>query len=184
MTTKKNTNALEGKNIYHDKHGKAIYYVKKEKRGYRITPEKANTYRTLEPRLLYAILMFIFTYFLFKFNIWICLVLAIGSYIFMEWKFRKFLNNCTIIENYNPSIEDNTRASTLMPMKQLVMRAALFIILGVLLIVNAFVSKSVASDQTIQIISVIVGLIVIFAGLKYVGLIIKKKNLEKEEASK
>lgn len=181
MTRKKST-VLEGKNIYYDKHGRALYYRKREKRAYRIPFEKASTFKTLEPRFLYGILMFIFAYFLFKFNFYICLGLSVISVIFMEYRFRKFLANCTIIENYNPQNGDSTAFAVKASYRDLAIRSILYLLLGILLIINAYTADNLVGKVEIQVLSDIVGVFLMFIGLRYIGIIFKKKKLEKDES--
>lgn len=175
----KNQNILlDGINIYHDKQGRPVYYNRSQKRGYRISKNQETSFKTYYSRFILTVLVFIFMYILFRLNIWISIAISLVAYIFLEYKFRKLLSNCVIIENYEPHKEIKTAMSTKTPMSGLVLRFILYMASGVLLIVNAYVSEGVKNDNVVLSLSWIVGIAAIFFSLKYLEVIFKKRNAQ------
>ncbi len=166
-------NRLQGHNIFYDKHNRPILYVKRQKRGYRISAELEKQYRVLSSRVIIALIVFIFLYILFNINIFISIPISIAAYIYLEWRYRKMLDNCTIIENYEPdpsqviSIDDGKDS-------EMILKALLYIILGVLLVVNAFVTPDIKNDVAVFTVSLCVAVIACALGLRYVYYVIKR----------
>ena len=172
---------LEGKNIYRDKHNRAIYYVKREDRGYRIRQEYESTFQMLSMRYLVGVLVFIFAYLLFELNIVLSVALGLAATLFMQFKFKKFLGNCTIIEHYVPDAKENKSAiSVETSYSSLIIRAILYVSCSILLVINAYNLYGARDDQTLLfVLSIVVAVVVLFFGLKYIEVIIKKHKLSK-----
>ena len=165
---------IEGRNIYYDKHNRPIYYVKRQKRGYRISSELERQYKVLSSRIIIALIMFIFLYLMFKVNIYISIILSILAYIFLEFRFRKLLNNCVIIENFEPHKDSKSNLSTDTPLNGLILRAVLYLLCGVLLIINAHISPDIVGDTALQVVSDVIGICSFYFAVRYIIVIYKK----------
>ena len=169
----KANNRIQGHNIFYDKHGRPILYVKRLKRGYRISAELEKQYRILSSRAVIAFIVFIFLYILFTINLWISIPISIAAYIYLEWRYRKMLENCTIIENYEPdpsqikSIDDGKDS-------EMILKGVLYLALGILLVVNAFVTPDIKNDAAMMTISICVAVVACFFGLRYFFYVIKR----------
>lgn len=171
---------LEGRNIYRDKHNRAIYYVKRQQRGYRIRQEDENTFQSLSLRYLAGILVFIFAHILFELNTVFSIVIGAAVTIFMEYRFRKFLSNCTILEHYVPNEkESKSMISVETSFKSLYLRAVLYILCAILLVINAYSLYADKDQIQLLALSLVVAVVVLFFGLKYVEIIFKKHKLSK-----
>lgn len=176
---RKVNNDLVGRNIYVDNRGRAVYYSKREKRGYRIRNEDASKFKALESRYLYGILAFLVACFLFDIDIIISVCLGLFVAMSVEWRFRSFLKKCTIIENYEPSGRATLSFTTDDSYQKLGTNALLFIILGLLLIFNAYFSPQISENLKMTIVSDIAGVLAILYGFKFLYIIVKKYRLEK-----
>lgn len=177
---KKQNILLQGRNIYSDRQGRPVYYVKSKKRGYRISKAMEASFKTYYSRFILAIIVFIFFYIIFKLNIWISLAATLAAYLFMEYRFRKLLSNCTIIENYEPHKETNSAISTTTPLSGLFLRFGLYLSAGILLIVNAYFSESVRQQTVLLGLSLAVSMATIYFAIRYLMIIIKKLSMAKK----
>ncbi len=169
---------IEGRNIYFDRHNRPVYYVKSQKRGYRISSDMEKQFKTLNSRLVIAVIMFIFLYLIFNINIYISAAASLAGLGFLEYRFRKLLSNCTIIENFEPKKDSKTNLSTDTSVGGLVLRMVLYLVCGVLLIANAYTSPELIGNVTLQAVSDIVGIAAIYFGLRY-AIVLHKKITKK-----
>lgn len=171
---KKQNILLEGRNIFTDRQGRPVYYVKSKKRGYRISKNLENSFKTYYSRYILTILVFIFLYIIFKLNIYISIALSLAAFAFMEYKFRKLLNNCTIIENYEPHKEDKRALSLSTPLSGLILRFILYLACGLLLLVNAYISSDIQGQPILLGFSWAVSCVMIYFSIRYLLIIIQK----------
>ena len=177
---RKVNNDLVGRSIYVDNKGRAVYYSKREKRGYRIRNEDASKFKALESRYLYGILAFLVACFLFDLDIIISICLGLFVALTIEWRFRQFLKNCTIIEGYEPNGNPTLSFTTDDSYQKLGTNAILFIILGLLLMINAYFSPKISENIKMTLVSDVAGVLAILYGLKFLYIMYKKYRKEKQ----
>lgn len=173
MENKFANKGIEGINIYHDKKGQIVYLDFFTKNGYVITPQKEKSFKTLSNVLLYTALVGIFFYVLFEFPLWISVASMVIVGGFLEWRFRKFLNNCTVIKNFKPEKKndyfDHEQSTTLV-----IVKAILYFVLAILLFITVFLYKD--SDKTINAISVAAAVACLYISFKYISVIISRNR--------
>lgn len=168
------SNELEGLNIYTDKKNQKIYLDPITKNGYVITPEKQNTFKVYSNTVLFAILSAIFIYMIFEFSWWICLIVGIVVFAFLQWRFRKFLANCTMYKNYKPE-KKNTREIYESSTSLIIIKMALYLILSVLFIVTVVLSYG-KGDVLLNGACVCCAIACAFIGFKYISVLIARKK--------
>lgn len=160
MKTNKDS-LLMGAAIYRNKHNLAIYYRKWNKRGYIIPFDSETTFKRFQSRFIIPVLVFVFTYVLFNLHIAIALILAALAFALMEYRFLKFLDNCSIIENFDTT-KFNRSTPQIQNQKHVVLRLIIYIALGILLFVNAFMTASVAADPILKTLNISLALTAFF----------------------
>ena len=129
-----------GFNVYRDDKGRPIYLNRMNHTGYVLTG-KSKPFRTYSSRFFLGGIAAIFTY-MFELPIPLCIAIGVIVYIVMEFKFRRFLSTLAQIPNFKPAahsgrIEAESRLDT----KKIVTKIILFVLLSVLLLVNAFIME-------------------------------------------
>lgn len=141
---KSNQQLLSGRNIYLDRKGQYVYYNKRNKIGYRIPIEKIGKYRFLQTRYMMALVTYIL---LSEFMglptaVGLMIGLAVLAYTTFDY-YKRFLPNLTQFHNYTP---DEGLGEIDLLMKEdtarLYTKVFLYIIFGILLILNVFISES------------------------------------------
>lgn len=98
-TTQTNENVgVSGPHIYLDERGRCVYFDVFSKNGY-ILANNESKYKQLSMRFMLGLIALILML-MFNMPIWICILVGILVYGFMEYKFRRFLNTLTKIENF------------------------------------------------------------------------------------
>lgn len=172
----KNT-MIAGNNIYQDKFGNTIYFDKKNNLAYKISQDKVNTFQTLQMRYILCLIAFILFYILFKLNIWLSIGITIVIGIFLEYRFRKFLK----LLPKTTKFEKKDRMKPIDQMiessiQDLILRFVLYGMLGILLIVNTFISENVKGQNGLVVISYVVAVFAFYMAYKYLILVIRKKK--------
>lgn len=131
-----NTIGVSGLHIYLDERGRAIYYDVFSKCGYVLTNNE-NRYRQYSMRFILGLIGFILTL-MFNLPYWLCILVGILVYAFMEYKFRTFLKSLVKIENFKCN-EKAKQTSTLklMETNKIVIKFICLLLFSVLIIVNA-----------------------------------------------
>lgn len=128
---------LGGMHIYVDQHGRAIYYDVLTKIGY-VMDDYENAYRPYSMRFVIGIFAAVVIY-MFEMPLWLCIVLGIAAYGFMEIKFRLFLRKLPQLLDFKPekraSMVDTAANDD---MKKLLTKLVLYILLAVLIVFNAY----------------------------------------------
>ncbi|MGM9947484.1 hypothetical protein [Floccifex sp.] len=166
---------ISGPNIYQDKVGNTIYFDKRNKMAYKISKEKSKTFQTLQMRFILTLVAFILFYILFEIHILISLAISAVIFIFMEYRFKKFLNTCPKSTNFDK--KDKVKPIDQMiesSIQDLALRFGLYGILGILLIVNTFISNNVKNQNGLIVASYIVAIFALYMAFKYLSLIVRK----------
>ena len=164
---------LEGINIYRDRKNQKVYLDPFTKKGYVITPNKEKSFQTLNNVPLYTVLVGVFCYVLFEFPWWISLIAMVATFALLEYRFYKFLNNCTVYANFKPE-KKNQPTSYSSPDSIIYMKIVLFLLLGILLIVSVTVFK--ASSNYVFFGSIAIAIVCLFVSIKYLTMIIARKR--------
>ncbi|MDD7282151.1 hypothetical protein [Floccifex sp.] len=168
---------LSGPNMYTDKFGNTIYYDKRNKLAYKIRQDQLNTFKTYQSRFVLCIIAFVLLYILFELNIFLSLGITVVIGIFLEYKFRSFLKQLPKSTNFDKKdrvkpVDQMIEASN----QDLLIRFGLYAALGILLIVNTFISDNVKGKTAIIVFSYLAAAFAIFMAYKYISLIIRKKK--------
>lgn len=143
---------LSGKNIYRDARGRAIYYVPKEKRAYQIKENQEGLFQTLQLRYYLVFVIGLLIYFTIVPNLLISIFVPFILFIFLEYEYRSVLKNSVQIENYNMKKNhtkkyDFDEKDIEEKNSSLIVKMIFFIVIGILLIINSFISKDIASSR-------------------------------------
>ncbi len=164
---------LEGVNIYRDRKGQKVYLSPFNKKGYVITPNKEKTFQTLNNIPLYTVLVGVFCYVLFEFPWWISLIAMLATFALLEYRFYKFLNNCTVYANFKPE-KKHQPTSYSSPDSIIYLKIALFTLLAILLIISVTIFE--AGSKTIFFGSIAIAIVCFFIAIKYVTIIVARKR--------
>lgn len=174
---KKKNNELIGINIYRNKNNQNIYYYFLNKKAYIIKPEAEFSFKRFQSRLIIPILVFVFTYILFNLHLILSLVIALASLILIEYRFYRFLNNCVVINNFNPKkYIASYDAVKIKNSKFNFLRLFVYLGISILLTVNAFMVEKVANDIILKTLNLSLALASLFFFIKLLITIILKKS--------
>lgn len=168
------SNELEGLYIYTDKKNQKIYLDPITKNGYVITPEKQNTFKVYSNTFLFGVLSAIFIYMIFEFSWWICLIIGVVVFAFLQWRFRRFLANCTMYKNYKPD-KKNTREIYNSPTSLIILKTVLYLVLGTLFVVTVALNYG-KGDVMLNGACVCCAIACAFIGFKYISVLIARKK--------
>ena len=164
---------LEGINIYRDRKNQKVYLDPFTKKGYVITPNKEKTFQTLNNVPLYTILVGVFCYVLFEFPWWVALIAMLATAALLEYRFYKFLNNCTVYANFKPE-KKNQPTPYSSPDSIIYIKIALFLLLAILLILSVTLYET--SQKYVFFGSIAIAIVCIFIAIKYLTIIIARKR--------
>lgn len=164
---------LYGLNIYYDKKGQNIYKSPFKNIGYIIKPNQRESFHRLKSRFIIPVLFVIILHLFFDINIIIACLIALVAFGLMQYRFYKLLNNSTIISNFNPDNYQKSLAPKHQDLKVQKIRALSYLLLTVLLIVNAFI----AEKDIYRSISSGLAIYALFNALKTAYIIKKNKGL-------
>lgn len=178
MIYNKDDNSLRGKNIYVDKKKRTIYYNKRSQKGYVITPGSEKSFQVWSSRFILAVICAVFLeLFFFNGNWVLSIAIGVGAFAFLEYKYRKLLNSFPMIQNFDTSTAKPTEEADISNAEsQLVLKAVLYLALGILLIVNIYVSKDVGDNITMVVVSYAASAFAFYMSIKFLLLILKKKK--------
>ncbi len=169
---------ITGRNIYRDKKGNALYYQKDTKRAYFIKSDKEGLFQTLSLRHYISIVVGLLIYFTIIENIFIAVGATIILYAFLEFQYRKFLSSCIQKENFN--IQKNTKKVdqeyTDESNRSLLGKTAFFLIIGILLIVNRFISQDIATNQLAQFASYAAAAVSFYFSFRVISIYFQKNK--------
>lgn len=166
VKTKKDV-VLTGANIFYDKHNRAVYYNKRSQVGYVIPKELEGKMQPLMYRYIIGIIVFIFCEILFKLNIFLSIGLSIVSIVFLEYRFRTMISSFPRLKNFTP--DTSKKASEELSQLSggaLVLRIMLYFALGILLIVNLFITEGMLENTALVIASIVVAIAAAYMGIR------------------
>ena len=128
--------SVSGWHVYKDDRGRAVYYDVFSKTGY-ILANNEERYKQFSMRFVMGLIGFILIL-MFNMPIWLCALVGVGVYAFLEFRFRKFLATLPRIENFkcNEKMKSEASIKTLETNK-VILKMVLLIALSVLIILNA-----------------------------------------------
>ncbi len=169
---------LSGRNIFVDKKGRTVYYKRSTKQGFVINQDLENPFKTFSKRFVLGFLAFVLVHVLFlegTGNIFIGLGVGIAVYAFAEYKYRKVLELCPMIQNFD---YENAKPSTILTSDiskgNIILRTLLYIALGGLLIANAHLTPYIANDMMLLIASYIAAFFAFYMAAKFLIALTKK----------
>lgn len=167
---------LNGINIYYDKNNQAIYYNPLYKKAYIISSKFESSFKKFQSRFIIPIVVFIFLYVLFKLNIYISITISLVSFVLIEYRFYKFLNNCTLIANFNSEryVHSNASKDYTKNKKFIIIRFIVYLSLTILLIVNANITPAVKQDVILKTLNYSLAAASLFFSVKLALSLIKK----------
>ena len=129
--------------IYTDKHNRYVYYQKKNKLGIVIPPEDLRKWNLYRSRFFLPIVFALLLYSLAPEYIYFEIAGAIALMIYLEFAYRKALNNYVTIENFEPD-ENQSPQKQLdnAPKAKLIVLAVLYLAMTVLLCAYMFTYDS------------------------------------------
>ncbi len=142
MARKRKTNqtqdriGVSGLHIYLDDRGRSIYYDVFSKCGYVLANNEAR-YRQFSMRFILGLIGFILML-MFNMPYWLCILVGLLVYGFMEYKFRSFLKSLVKIENFKCT-EKAKVSSTVKQMEtnKIIIKFVCLLLFSGLIIVNA-----------------------------------------------
>lgn len=162
-------NSLSGKNIYRDKKHRTVYYNKNSKKGYVIAPGTEKIFFNWSMRYMLGLIAFIFLELLFLHNIIISVAIALALTAFMEYKYRKLLNTYPMIQNFDITTAKKTDEIKPTDSKpKLILKAALYLALAILLVANIYVTKSISENIVSVVISYVAAAGALYMAIKLV----------------
>lgn len=176
---RRNSEELSGMHIYKDDHNRYVYYDVFSHTGYVIN--NVQSYRTYNNRFLLAIVAGVLLY-TFDFGAWklpIALGVALVIYAVMEFKFRSYLKQQTILMNFQRK-ERPARiltAASESP-KRILIKIVLLALLSILIIILPFDPlNNQKYDIVSKIVCIIVGIGAAYLCIFHIyALIYKSKN--------
>ncbi|MDO4500807.1 MAG: hypothetical protein Q4B60_05965 [Erysipelotrichaceae bacterium] len=164
---------LEGLNIYRDRKGQKVYLDPITKNGYVIPPNKEKTFKVLENVVLYTALTGVVAYALFDFSIIVTIIIMAAVFAFLEFRWRKFLSNCTMITKFKP-VKKNESEIYSSPDSMIILKIVAYLAVASLLIVTAVLDKS--GNTTMFAVSIAVAVAAAFIGVKYITILYARKK--------
>lgn len=136
INQKQNVVGVSGLHIYLDERGRSIYYDVFSKCGYVLANNEAR-YRQYSMRFILGIIGFMLML-MFNMPIWLCILVGVLVYAFMEYKFRSFLKTLVKIENFKCT-EKAKVSSTVKQMEtnKVIIKFVCLLLFSGLIIVNA-----------------------------------------------
>ncbi len=179
MKNNKNKIPLSGKNIYVDKKNRNVYYNKRTKQGFIINEQLESSFKTFSNRYIIGFVTFALVQFLVLENNVspiIAIVAGLAAFALCEYKYRKVLNTCPMIQNFDfekatKSIKDLKNVNK----NVIILRSVLYLLLSVLLIANIFVSEAIKESAFTSGISLLISLIAAYVGISYLISVFKQK---------
>lgn len=131
---------IGGMNIFTDNHDRYVYRDPISKTGYLIEG-RVKEFRTYSARFIIGLFAGIVTY-VFQIPWYICIVIGIIAWFVMEIKFRSFLKHLPQIPNFTPAEKtDPIVAESKKERNTIILKLVLFIVVAVLIVINAYQSK-------------------------------------------
>lgn len=176
MIFNKADNSLRGRNIYIDKKKRTIYYNKRTHKGYVISPGSERTFQVWSSRLALAVILAIFVEFFFLKGMWyVSIGLGVLTYVFLEYKYQKLLNSFPMIQEFDTDTAIPTEKTEITQTKpKLAIKAVLYVALGILLILNIYVSENVGDQIALVVISYAAAAVAFYIAIKFTILFLKK----------
>lgn len=164
---------LEGINIYLDKKGQKVYLDPITKNGYVITPEKEKQFKTYSNVVLYAALSGVFAYALFDWHPLICVVIALAVFGVLEWRFRLFLNKCSMYSAFKPEKKHQPTAYS-SPDSIIYVKIVLYIAMAGLLIATCILGEN--TNVSIYVASICLAITCVYVCIRYIMIIVARKS--------
>lgn len=164
---------LEGMNIYLDKKGQKVYLDPITKNGFVIPEAKQRQFKTYSNVGLYAGLSAIFAYVLFELNIIICIVIGLVVFGILEWRFRLFLNNCTMYAKFKPEKKHQPTAYS-SPNSIIYIKIVLYFVLSALLIATCFIGET--KNASVYVATVCIAIAGIYIAIRYILILVARKK--------
>lgn len=131
------TVSASGMNVYYDQRDQPVYYDRFTKKAY-LLKDVEKTYQLYSMRFFLSFSAMVLIY-AFSIPLWGCVLLGVAIYAFMEFKFRRFLSRLTQYRNFIPEQKvSRFDAESQAGFKKVLIKLILFLLLGVLLILNAY----------------------------------------------
>lgn len=164
---------LEGINIYLDKKGQKVYLDPITKNGYVIPEAKQKQFKTYSNVALYAGLSAIFAYVLFELNIIISILIGIVVFGILEWRFRSFLNNCTMYAAFKPEKKHQPTAYD-SPNSIIYIKIVLYLVLAGLLVATCFMGET--KNASVYVASICIAIAAVYIAVRYVLILVARKS--------
>ena len=125
--------------IYIDKHNRYVYYQKKQKRGIVIPSEDLRKWNLYRSRYFMPIVFGFLLYSLAPEYLYFEIIGAVALLVYLEYAYRKALNNYVTIENFEPDESQSPRHRLDdAPKSKLIVLVILYLAMTVLLCVYMF----------------------------------------------
>lgn len=170
---------LSGKHIYRTNSGQAIYYNEKEKAGYKIPSNIEGLFQTLLLRYYVCFIIGLLIYFSILPNLLLSIAIPLILLFIMEWKYRSILKNVTRIANYKPAKLNHDNKEELLDKDsntQLILKFLFFLIIGILFIVNCFISEDLKTIPLAVFCSYLAAIISLYFSYRIFRILWKKRS--------
>ncbi|MEG0329438.1 MAG: hypothetical protein RR537_04965 [Longicatena sp.] len=148
--------SLAGIHIYKDAHDRPVYYDVFSHNGYVIN--NIQNYKNYSSRFVVGLLLGILCY-SFKLGLILSVIIALGAYIFLEVKFRMFLNKQTMMPNFKPKARPSrleTAAND--EVNKIYMKIVAYFLMSVLIIILPFTEPS-QYEMYMKVLCILIGII-------------------------
>ncbi len=169
-----NTDSVSGLHIYEDDKGRKIYYQPRTMRGYVIQDENVKAYQLYANRFMIPVLAGLIAYIAFGdngFPIYLCVLIALGVFIVMQYRFHKvFLPALIQLQHYIPKTKPSmTAAMAEQEGWRLLCKAVLYPIFGVLVIILFYqrMGNGTMDLSAKNILIIVFGVLILVLSLAY-----------------
>lgn len=135
---------LSGLNLYTDRKGRLIYYNPLLKKAWQVPKHDEKKFSSFKARFIFSaatllVLCLVFNDW-FHWPIWIAVLLSLAVFIVLEILFVRFLNTLPPVNNFDKTKLTHTYDLTITEKdrSRAILRLILYVVLGVLLVVNAY----------------------------------------------
>lgn len=158
--------------VYMDERGRAVYYDVFSKTGY-ILANNEQRYKQFSMRFVMGLIGFILML-MFDMPIWLCVLVGVAVYGFMEFKFRQFLKSLVRIENFKCDEKMKSEASIkTLDTNKVLLKTVLLLALSILIIINA---KNENYQGWMLYLNYVISVLTLIFALYHVKELISRKN--------
>ena len=155
------------------------YYNQNQKAGYKIPSNIEGLFQTLLLRYYVCFIIGLLIYFSILPNLLLAIAIPLILLFIMEWKYRSILKNVTRIANYKPAKLNHDNKEELLDKDsntQLILKFLFFLIIGILFIVNRFISEDLKTIPLAVFCSYLAAIVSFYFSYRIFRILWKKRS--------